>query len=86
MVARGVTLTTVWSPGVLLRGWDVIGARRAESLAVRERERLASALADLGVDKDSAAASLAAAERAEAGGRLGTGGGCASSSCRHHDH
>ena len=82
MVARGVTLTTLWSPGVLLRAWDVIGVRRAESLAARERERLASALVDLGVERDSAAASLAAAERADdEGGRAWTGQGC-----RHRDH
>jgi len=81
-----VTLTTLWSPGVLLRGWDVISVRRAESLVARERERLASALADLGVERDSAAASMAAAERAEAaGGRAWTGQGCATG-CRHRDH
>ena len=61
MVSRGVTLTTTLSPGILLRGWDVLQVRREESKKEWERKRLHSALTGLGIEEGSARASVAAA-------------------------
>ena len=83
-MSRGVTLTTLWSPGALLRLWDVMEARRAEARREWEHKRLHSALTGLGVDGASASASMAAAAISEGGGGGGGGGACASGECRHH--
>lgn len=82
-MSRGVTLTTLWSPGALLRLWDVMEARRTESRRAWEHKRLHSALTGLGVDGASASASMAAAALNE-GESGGGGGACSSGECRHH--
>ena len=77
-MSRGVTLTTTLSPGLMLRGWDVLQVRREEANREWERKKLHSALTGLGVDEGSARASVAVA--------LSGGGGeppCPGGACRH---
>eukprot|EP00955_Chlamydomonas_euryale_P091693 364640-Chlamydomonas_euryale.AAC.10 len=58
MVARGVTLTTVLSPGVLLRWLDVYATKRRAAEQQWEHKRMHSALTSLGIDADSAQRSV----------------------------
>jgi hypothetical protein len=53
MLARGVTLTTLASPGVLLRMYDAYLHRREAYLAEREQRWLEKRLADLGMNESS---------------------------------
>jgi hypothetical protein len=84
MVSRRMTMLTAWSPGIILRFFDVLAVRRTEIQQHLQERRLAQQL------QEQAGGTLEAARLKElvaAGlGKDLEGGGCRSGGCNHHHH